>query len=66
MKETEEILYKQCSKGTTAVIIIPKTFQDVIKVPQELRTKKYLNFIKRELRVKRGLKIKLLEKSTNY
>ena len=51
MKETEEILYKQCSKGTAAVIIIPKTFQDVIKVPQELRTKKYLNFIKRETKL---------------
>ena len=65
MKETEEVLYKRCSKGTTAVLIIPKTFQDVIKVPKKLRTKKYLNFIKRD-QVKRGLKIKLLEKSSNY
>ncbi len=64
MKETEEILYNRCSKGTTAELI-PKTFQDVITVPKELRTKKYLNFIKRD-QVKRGLKIKLLEKSSNY
>jgi len=51
MKETEEILYNRCSKGTTAELI-PKTFQDVIKVPKKLRTKKYLNFIKRETKLR--------------
>ena len=51
MKETEEILYKRCTKGTTAVLIIPKTFQDELKF---LSNKELKNFIKRETKLRGG------------
>ena len=60
IKETEDILQKRCSKGTTALLIITKTSEEKT-VSQEYKAKKYLNSIKKVMSV---LQVsKLIEKN---